>query len=297
MSGIFETKEKILKSLSNKPKTGKQLAEELGLTTATLNQHLQELEQKGLIHESEGTYSKRWKYYEVNSRAYEKFATQTNVVRNAAGAFILVIAVIAAAVVLLGNGVPRPTTAITTVQPTGQSASSTNTAMITPGGSQSAASACFFLGFSPQNVTMGPIVGFRSYNVSNYTDLVIAPGHVGTINYTLEVVPLSQNANSNMTLHLYNTAFLSHRSSNSTLPDTTTPGINLTYIPQNYTGPYPSNTANYTFQIRFNVSSNATQGTYWMRIATCEGISMPMLVTIGNKPYNGTVQVMPNIYA
>jgi DNA-binding transcriptional ArsR family regulator len=301
MSGIFETKNKILKSLSSKPKTGRQLAQELGLSQATLTQHLHELEQKGLVHEADGSYSKRWKYYEVNALAYERFTGNGAMVRGAVAAFAAALVVLAIALFAVGTNapahkaLPNISTNATTVSGETSAPAAVN-ALITPGGLQ-AATACPAIFAAESNITLGRIAGFQQYTVSNYTDLVIAPGSTGAINYTVTLAPLTGNENKNMTLHVYNRIFMYHNQSNSTMPNDTTPGITIAQMPANYTVPYPSSASSYNFSLKFNVSSSATQGTYWAVIALCEGYSKPMLITVGNRPYNGTVHVGPMVYA
>lgn len=308
MSGIFETKNRILKSLSSKPKTGKQLADELGLSQATLTQHLRELEERGLIREAAGSYSRRWKYYEVNSMEYERYVGSRSIGRNAAAAFAAAVAVIAIAAFLAGRlsslgvaGAAYPGTTAAAVTAQGGNAAQAQ-GNIMPGNTTGAAFACPFIGYGESNITIDGISGFSQYTVSNYTDLVIAPGGTGTIRYTVHVAPLvagSQGTAGQQALTLTNLVTLAHEArSNSSVSFTSysAPGISVSHSPENYTEPYPMRAQNLTFSATFNVSRSAPGGTYWMVIARCEGYAKPMLMTVGSGPYNGTVRVVAQIY-
>ncbi len=310
MSGLLETKNKILKSLSRKPKTGRQLADELGLSQPTLTQHLKELESRGLIKGADGSYSRRWKYYEVNAMEYEKFAQSRSAHRNAAAAFAAAVAVIMIAAFVAGRlsapgaaGQQYNSTVPAAVTSSGSSTQPQLSNAIIPGGSTGAAFACPFIGYAESNITIDSVTGFAQYEVSNYTDLVIAPGSSGTIRYTVHVAPLPGNSNAvePQTLTLSNLVSFAHegRGGNSSVALTSyaTPGINISYSPMNYTEPYPMSTQNFTFGTTLNVGRSAPKGTYWMTIATCEGYSRPMLMTVGSGPYNGTVNVVARIYA
>lgn len=312
MSGIFETKNRILKSLMSKPKTGKQLAEELGLTQATLTQHLHELEEKGLVKETESGFSKRWKYYEVNAATYEKMTAGNSFVRSAAGTAIAAIVVLVIATLVVGRmPASTPVNALAynnsipgnpdvypdvSVNATTSVAGNASSQEIAPGG-LSAAYACPLIAYSIQNATVTQLQGFNESVVDNYTDLVIAPGNMGNLTYVIYIVPIKANEGNNMTLNLYNDVSLFHESPNGTAMSDSSPGINITYNPVSYTEPYPSAPQNFTFDVQFNVSSSAALGTYWMRMATCEGSITPMLLTVGSAPYNGTVHVTPAVYA
>jgi DNA-binding transcriptional ArsR family regulator len=66
MSKAWETKKKILDALKTKPKTLTELSEQLGLSTSTVGQHLQELLDKNAIKEKDEDSERKWKYYEPN---------------------------------------------------------------------------------------------------------------------------------------------------------------------------------------------------------------------------------------
>ncbi len=66
MSKTWQTKDKILKSLKQKPKTLTDLSSELSLAPSTISQHLHELLRAGRISESSLSASRKWKYYQVN---------------------------------------------------------------------------------------------------------------------------------------------------------------------------------------------------------------------------------------
>lgn len=65
MGKTFETKNNILGILSVSPRTLTELSLMLGLSGATINQHLRELQEMGAISLIEDQHIRKWKYYRV----------------------------------------------------------------------------------------------------------------------------------------------------------------------------------------------------------------------------------------
>ncbi len=65
MSKAWETKKRILTSLKTKSKTLTDLSEDLGLSTSTVGQHIQELLQMNAITGNDDA-QRKWKYYKIN---------------------------------------------------------------------------------------------------------------------------------------------------------------------------------------------------------------------------------------
>lgn len=150
---------------------------------------------------------------------------------------------------------------------------------------------------STSNITLQSMKGFEIYNKTNYTDLVLLPGSTAVINYS--ITGISSKSNFNTTF--YNSMYLYYPENgiwtNITWANDTADGLTITYNPQNYTIPANS-TINGTryFQITINAGINASLNTYLAQIDLCEGLvssskilQYPILITVGQKPYNSTV--------
>ncbi len=66
MSKTWETKKRILDMLYQGDKTLTDISGELGLTLATVKQHLEELEAIGAVSKVENQHIRKWKYYRMN---------------------------------------------------------------------------------------------------------------------------------------------------------------------------------------------------------------------------------------
>ncbi len=98
MGKQWETKKRILRSLSAKTKTLTTLAEELNLSQATVSQHLHELLNMGAIKELDDQ-QRKWKYYEMDPSFDPSIYQETMLQRNRVpfalgGAAILIIAAV-----------------------------------------------------------------------------------------------------------------------------------------------------------------------------------------------------------
>ncbi len=118
MGKAFETKNDILQRLTTKKRTVSELSRELGLSKATVSQHLKELTDAGRVVEEKNAHFKRTKYFRIREHDYStmKYAAR-----------YIIIAVIAAAVLAYGalalmhngsNISPLPTTTNTVPQTT-----------------------------------------------------------------------------------------------------------------------------------------------------------------------------------
>ena len=292
MSGIFSTKNRILDSLAKKPKTRKQLSEELKLSPATVSQHLEELIRMGLINKSNDVHSKRWMQYEINHGAYEKYRgpmkeQNRRYMQVPFMAILAIFVAIAASFVVLSLQNAQPNSA------SGNLANSTNLSSgFGPGSLPASVGACPIIRI-PVVTSISSFAGFSIYNTSGYQDYVIGRGSLGTLNFS---VKSGQNAYSNnqsgATQQVYNNFRFSHVTGNSSAEsyNTTTPGLNisLSSLEENMTF---NSTA--SFLMRINASASASYGTYWVSVNECDGTSSIFLVTVGNEPYEGNVT--PNV--
>ncbi len=69
MSKMLETKREILSRLKEERRTVTQLSEELGLSKATVSQHLSELRAAGAVEEDDNQYFRRLKYFRIKEGA------------------------------------------------------------------------------------------------------------------------------------------------------------------------------------------------------------------------------------
>ena len=288
MSGIFSTKNRILDSLAKKPKTRKQLSEELKLSPATVSQHLEELIRMGLISKSSDVHSKRWMQYEVNSDAYEKYRgpmkeQNRRYIQVPFMTMLAILVVIAASFVFFSsqNMLPNSSSGI-------PAASANVSGGFVPGLLPQGASSCPIIRI-PVITNISSFTGFSMYNVSGYHDYVISRGSSGKLNFTVKSEETAAESNSSgTTLPVYNNFRFSHVSNNSSggLYNATTPGLNisLSSLEENMSS---GSTAN--FLMRINASTSAPYGTYWVSVNECDGISSIFLITVGNGPYAGNV--------
>jgi DNA-binding transcriptional ArsR family regulator len=292
MSGIFSTKNRILDSLAKKPKTRKQLSEELKLSPATVSQHLEELIRMGLINKSNDVHSKRWMQYEVNVAAYEKYRgpmkeQDRRYMQVPFMAILAILVVMASSFVFfsLQNAQSRPNSGI-------PAAVANESGGFRPGSFPAGAGACPIIRI-PVITNISSFAGFSMYNTSGYHDYVINRGSSGTLNFTLTSEGTAANSNlSGATLPVYNNFRFSHEADNSStgVYNATTPGLNVTLsrLEENM-----SSNSTASFLMRINVSASAPYGTYWVSVDECDGISSVFLITIGNGPYAGNV--IPNV--
>src|SRR5271157_2870730 len=95
MSKTLETKDKILKMLKAEKKTVSELSVELGLSKATISQHLQELKGIGVVEEADNHYFRRLKYYQIRPGteiSSGRAVAGSSILKAALGLFIAIIA-------------------------------------------------------------------------------------------------------------------------------------------------------------------------------------------------------------
>lgn len=287
MSKTLETKRKILNLLKKKEMTISGLSEALNLSTATVSQHIDELQNVGAIEKIENEHFKKLKYY----RAVETTGpVAANYVKYIIGAVIVLALVSVLIYSYHPNGIsaPHPALAVTTV------ATTLNTTTVGGQPVSTGSFACPLLFYSV-NGSIENYSGFSLYYLnSSYgrvADYVIASGSVGKLYATEHIGNVLQEP-SNMPLNRTHYAVLNQINNSF---NGTSPGLNYSFSPQNFT--IKNNTTeNLTMDVVVN--STAPQTTYWLRIdGPCGGGIGPVLLTVGNKPYNGTVTEPKNVYA
>ena len=277
MGKIFETKERILRLLKSKPRTREDIAKELGLSPSTISQHLEELQEKGLVKKQDHQHSKRWKYYEINPVGYEKYIGE-RMNYSKALYLVIVIAVIASIAYIAMN--------------VKGNAPITNQTLVV----RSIGTACPFIASPAPIFSPYLIQGFSEFNVSGYSDYVLAQGSKGEISYRVSISNSTSLPGGGNYIRLYNRALMysSQDVNGTTVYSYNTTGVRLTLIPNNSTIQRGSDS---TFSVIVNASPNAPERTYLMEIGQCEGDNNGIiLITIGNGPYSGKVSVAPQIY-
>ncbi len=333
MSKTLQTKEKILNLIKNTPMTVTQLSETLGLSTATVSQHMQELKQMGAVESVDNSYFKKTKYYKL------KPGSQIYAISNTSHQYIKIIPIVVA--VLLGVVFVGFWANSSNVGTSTSTNAITNQA-ITPTIPGSATCPNFPAVYGRYNVSIIGDTGLEKYNASGYADYVIAPGSNGMI--TLRVTKLTNGTNSsvalsnnmqlyytaNVILYLQSSKLPNITASNSSVSSVTTNKLQATYfstetntsiteylptdqmppktIVQYVTSSYASGVsyaaipANETMRagqstlvnITITASSDAMLGTYFASLYMCRVFPSPsFLLTVGNKPYTGQIRPQP----
>lgn len=283
MSKTLETKKRILNLLKKKEMTISGLSRELRLSTATISQHMEELQRAGAVEKIENEHFKKLKYYRARETAGPVVA---NYVKYVIGA-IIVLALIS---VLLysyhGNG--NPYTASRTNSTINNASSST--VAPSPGGTLACPMIFYNLNGSIENQS-----GFSLYYLNSSSglvvDYVIASGASGAL-YAKEQINNVLQEPSGFSYNRTHYAVLAQVNESSSVEPS---GINYSISPLNFTVK-----DNVTIYLTLNISTNstATGNTYWLRIdGPCGGGVTPVLLTVGNRPYNGTVTTEAVPYA
>ncbi len=295
MGKTLETKKKILELLENRKMTITELSKELGLSKATVSQHIDELTRVHAVEKVDSEYFKKLKYYKTTPNYSAMFAKAIGVV--------IVLGIVAYALYSYAGTTQYPNahnangkTKLKTVPATTASyVNSSANATVTPGQISSAYS-CIFLNYHMD----GSIVntsGFSAYVLNytvgnetrNVTDYVISRGSSGSFRLAENITQtLSEPQGFNSTrTHYY---LLRYNSSIASLHPT---GINITFSPEAFQAVNGSiNTSAYV-----RIAANATYGTYWINFdGPCGGGIGPELLTVGSRPYNGTLREPVNIF-
>jgi hypothetical protein len=148
-----------------------------------------------------------------------------------------------------------------------------------------------------QNNTIVNTTGFETYNVSGHDDYVLGPGDIGSINYTTIITPIN-----GLTPNILNNSQIVAWGNQIQYPisgpnfgsavNSSVSGLSVSFVTsmQNIT----QNSKEYDISATFYARANATNQTYVITL----GPGLPLcgaemaLITIGTKPYNGTV---PNL--
>ena len=281
---MLETKNKILALLKKRQMTISELSKALNLSTATVSQHMDELQEMGSIQRVDNPHFRKLKYY----RAIEerKAIQAMPMARYLAGAAVVVV-VLALMLAVYAPGLIRNGRQ-TTVPDTSNNASvmpatAPSPATPLPTGAQSFA--CPVIAYT-LNGSIDGYSGMALYNLSDangiVSDYVIGAGSTGAFNAT-ELVTSVLNRNSSINENRQHTWILFREGQGL---NESHPGIGITMVPATYNA-----VANETLHFTARITANATaSGTYWLYIdGPCGGGVRPILVTIGSKPYNGTI--------
>ena len=253
MSKTLRTKKRILGLLKRREMTISGLSQELGLSTATVSQHMEELQRTGVVEKIENEHFKKLKYY----RAKEVTAPLVaNYIKYVVGAVIVLALVAVALYSYHGKGNTYTATGTPYI------------AIASPGG----AFACPMMFYS-LNGTIENYSGFTLYylntSVGTVADYVIGKGETGKL-YVAEqisgVLPEPSNLSSIFNQTHYATLYGFETSTNRTLVPSQAPqamGVNYSVAPQNYT--VKNNTTVY-LNLSVVTNSTAANETYWLRI-------------------------------
>ncbi len=283
MGKTLETKKKILNMLKEKKMTVGEISKELGLSHATISQHISELQRAGAIEKIDNEHFKKLKYYKTDEHSSTRFF------KYAIGGIVLIVLISILSSIIYLNYFPGNTNK--SINTSNYTTTVNNTVKITGLGTQitvnnAGAQACPFL-FYNLNGTIKNSIGFKTYylNTSYGTvkDLVINKGSVGTL-YVNETITNVLNESSSS---LYNREHYAYLSTINNSFNYSYTGINASISPVNFT---VRNNESLGFELSFYISQNAMNQTYWLHIdGPCGGGVKPILITIGNNAYNGNV--------
>ncbi|HUB92483.1 MAG TPA: winged helix-turn-helix domain-containing protein [Candidatus Saccharimonadales bacterium] len=279
MGKTLETKKRILNLLKKNDMTITELSRELGLSTATISQHMDELQGMGAVEKLENEHFKRLKYYRIRE------AVNMNIAKYVIGALVI-IAAVSALYFYAGHSGNSPYNATAATNSTGLNGTAT-----VVGGGGIGALACPFIRYH-LNGSIANYSGFSLYQLNssmgNVSDYVIGNDSIGMFYVSERVSDVLNNTefpDTNLT------HFAVFTFANATF-GSIVPGINATISPMTYNA-VNGTTVNFTIGMD---TANVESGTYWLRIDwPCEGGVQPFLVTVGSGPYNGnvTMNVVP----
>ncbi len=281
MGKTLETKKKILSMLKEKKMTVGEISESLGLSHATVSQHISELQKAGAVEKIDNEHFKKLKYYKAGDNSNTAF------LKYAIGAIIAII--ILGSVIYLnytsntgGNIYVNQTT---TTTPTINESNNLGS----PVSINNGAEACPMIFYS-LNGSVVKSSGFAKYyiNTTSYgtvQDFVINKGSLGIIYANETITGMLNESNSK----LYNRTHYVYISTMKNGFNYTTVGINATINPINFTA---ANNEKLNVTLTLYTSQTATNQTYWLHIdGPCGGGVKPVLITVGNTEYNGNVAV------
>ena len=284
MTKTLQTKRKILNLLKNRDMTLSEMSRELGLSPATVSQHLDELRSMDAVEKLGNEHFRKLKYY------HAKETTTPILAKYALAAAIMVIVVAAFLSYnyknqqIIGtpayNGIPSTSIA----QPTNVS-----TTLVQPPTSTSQGEPMCPMLFYDLRGSIAGYNGLSLYKLNtsygNVSDYVLT-GNSGQfmINETVKNVLKEPSGFQNTRSHYATLSAVSAGQSAGVYGQIT--GITLSYLPANFTI-----SGNASADFNLVIASNASvKGTYWLRIdGPCGGGVRPVLLTIGKVPYNGTL--------
>jgi DNA-binding transcriptional ArsR family regulator len=286
MTKTLQTKKRILGLLKKRDMTISQLSSELGLSSATISQHMDELARMGSVEKLESEHFKKLKYYHATSNM------NTAVAKYVLGALIVVVAI--AAIYFISDYSAAVQKQASNTLSNASIQSNTVQASVTTqtsgvAGTSPIMVACPMINYDI-NGSISSSSGFSVYKVNGsagqrYYDYVISPGTSGIL-YANESITLLSSAHEGTRQHYAYISTLNGTMSNNT-------GITISIKPENYT--FANTTTR--FSVAIAASATAPAGTYWLRIdGPCGGGIQQVLLTIGAAPYNGTVTIPVGIY-
>ncbi len=282
MGKTLETKKKILNMLKERKMTVGEISKELGLSHATVSQHISELQNAGAIEKIDNEHFKKLKYYKAGENS------SSILLKYAIGA-VVIIALLSGIIYfyyLSGSANKNINNVnLTTVSNTISKTTNLGTQISV---NSAGAEACPFL-FYNLNGTIKNSIGFKTYylNTSYGTvqDLIINKGDIGTL-YVNETITNVLNESDSSLYNREHYVYLSTMDNSFNYSNT---GINVSINPVNFT---IRNNESLGFELSFYISQNAINQTYWLHIdGPCGGGVKPSLITIGNTAYSGNVTI------
>jgi DNA-binding transcriptional ArsR family regulator len=288
MSKTLETKKKILDLLKKKQMTISGLSDELNLSTATISQHLDELQRMGAVEKVNNEYFKKLKYYKAKETVNPVIAKYITM--------IIVLLVAVSAVYLYRGSIfgTSPNTGIPALANNSNNNTITTTApaISTGGGSFACPMEFYELNGSIVNYS-GFTLYHLNYSNSTIADYVISNNSSGKF-YATELVShvLPEPANSTITSREH---YVSIVRANGRGFATPAEGINVSISPENFT---VANNTKLNLTVAIATNSTTPNETYFLRIdGPCDGGVTPVLLTVGKGPYNGTINQSADVIA
>lgn len=276
MGKTLETKKKILKMLRERDQTISELSRSLNLSTATVSQHIGELQRMGAVEKVDNEHFKRLKYYRPREEV------NMNVVKYVlcAVALLAIVSVLYIYAARMGSPGVAPGVAASKIYNSSSNASAVTIGIPQPAG---LVDACPMISYELN----GSITGYSGFSLyylnSSYgtvADFVIPEDSSGSINAS-EFVTSVLNPNMTMSRQHYVVLTNAGQEYNASVQ-----GITLNITPENY-----SIKENEELNLTVSIATNGTaSGTYWLRIdGPCGGGVTAALITVGDKAYTGNL--------
>ncbi len=329
MGKTNETKKKIVKLLRKKNMTVTELSRELGLSTATVDQHMEELASMGLVAKQENEHFKKLKYYRLTDMKDGKTEDSgIKMTKYMLGVIVLLgfLAVLSYYYISIGNGGALrkaaapvasnvyPANAKETGNQTPTSSKTANATETISGSNLSAQANVILPSAILASCPMidyhlgGAITSYSNFTLYNRTTSksTIVPDYVIGKNETFGNMSIGMlNAEeyvSNVLMQQgngYNNVLFYNRTHYAIITPANTPGnlasmLNITFSPKTYNA-LENSTIRFTMHVN---PKNSYNGTYMVRIdGPCLGGIGPILVTIGSTPFEGNIIQPASIYS